>query len=271
MKRILPIFLFAFLLLIAPAIAQKELEKAPLSRLETPKTELKVEGGEAVPLRGKEAGRPLEALPGAKAITFAQWLKMDKIPETGLFLVDTDFVPYQLEEFLKKQRLTLQKDGTLIDPTGTKFALFLEMEMFKVVPKRTSLIRSAAASLRKLSPISASADPAHPYPFSMFSWYMWWRYHGGFCRDYQAGTVAEAWGPAQGGARPHTRIEYIETRVTMAGRNDRDSCFDCDYENSFVKWDIGCFWPAHGGTSGWHYANWKDGGFSATRTWSWSH
>ena len=266
MKKATLISLVACLIIFGFGFATQKDQIRP----DQPTLELKVEGGEAVLLRGKDAGLPLEKLPGIKSITFEQWLKMEKIPVTGLFLVDTDFIPTGLPEFLKEHCLVLKKDGTLLDSDGMKIALFLQGEVFKVKMESKSLSSHATAA-KGPAIFSASADPANPYPFSMFSWYMWWKYRGGFCRDYRAGTVAEAWGPEQGGARPHTRIEYIETRVAMAGRSDRDSCMNCDYKNSYVRWNIGCFWPAHGKASGWHYANWKDGSFSATRTWSWSH
>lgn len=105
----------------------------------------------------------------------------------------------------------------------------------------------------------------------MFSWSFRWKYSGGFCRDYRAWTTAEVWGPEQEGYRPHTRIEYIETRAEFNWRQHRNSCFDCDREDSYVRRSFGCFWPAIAGARGFHYAHWADTdtGFSATRTWSW--
>jgi hypothetical protein len=235
-----------------------------------PEIDLKVEGGNVELLKGEEAGLPLETVPGVKTITFAEWLKMDEIPETGLYLVDTDFIPHGLPEALKEEGITLNQDGSL-DSAGVKFALFIQSQVYRIVDNQSSL-ENQPGFLEKLAGLFAGeAVAAEPYPFSRYSWNLWWRYRGGFCRDYKAKTIAEAWGPLQGGFRPHTRIEYIETRVEMGSRRDRDSCSGCDEQSSFTKWDIGCFWPAHGGASGWHYANWKDGGFSATITWSWSH
>jgi hypothetical protein len=213
-------------------------------------------------------------MPGVRSVSYEQWHAMAEIPKAGLFLVDTDHIPLGLADFLKSEKLILERDGRLHDEKGQPVALFLKSETFSVKGKRAEAEPLKPLRLlfdRTLALLETQVYAANPYPFASFSWRMWWRYHGGFCRDYRAGTSAEAWGPAQGGASPHTRIEYIETRVDMAGRHDRDSCRNCDQQGSSVTWDIGCFWPAHGRASGSHYANWKDGAFSATRTWSWSH
>jgi hypothetical protein len=195
---------------------------------------------------------------------------MRDIPETGLFFVETDFIPQGLPDQFKKEGYILREDGTLLDSTGVKIALFIESEVFQVVGIDSSL-GAIPELFKKFAGIFVGrAKAANPYPFSFFSASRSWRYRGGFCRDYRAWTSAEAWGPLQEGARPHTRIEYIETRAELGGIRDRDSCFNCDNQNSYARWDIGCFWPAHGGTTGFHYANWKDGAISITRTWSWT-
>ena len=233
-----------------------------------PKMELKVKGGRARRVSDKRGGHPLGKLPGVKKITTPAWGKMKQVPKTGLYLVDTEFVPWGLERQLKEEGFVLRKDGTLLDAKGQKTTLFIKAEVFEVEADKVSF---TDPQMRDILSSALEGEPlaANPYPFSMFSWSMWWHYRGGFCRDYRAWTVAEAWGPEQGGSRPHTRIQYIETRVDMGRFHDRDSCSNCDEQKSYVRWDIGCFWPAHGGTSGFHYANWKDGNFSATRTWSW--
>ena len=248
---------------LSAAPAQRPPEKPMPERARRPKVELKIKGGKATPVKGRRAGHPLGKLPGAKSISFAQWRDMKDIPATGLFLVETDFVPYNLPARLKKEGLTLTKDGKLRDKKGP-VTLFVASEAFQAELNAKQSLLDKASGL-----FMGTAHAASPYPFSRFTWSMWWRYRGGFCRDYRAWTVAEAWGPEQDGARPHTRIEYMETRAEIGSRRDRDSCSNCDEESSYARWDIGCWWPAHGGASGWHYANWKDGWFSATRTWSW--
>jgi hypothetical protein len=237
---------------------------------ERPKIEHRVVGGHVVLLKGEQAGLPLDALPGVKTITFEQWLSMENVPETGLYLVDTDFIPQGLPERLKEEGLSLHQDGTL-DSAGLKIALFIQGQVYQIMENQSSL-NTLPGLLKKL--VSIFIEPAvaaDPYPFSYYSWYMWWRFRGGFCRDFRAKTIAEAWGPLQEGTRPHTRIEYIETRAQIGSIRDRDSCFDCDEQSSYVKLDIGCFWPAQEQTNGWHYANWKEGRFSANITWTWSN
>lgn len=242
---------------------------SPAKRPQMPKMELKVKGGRAVRVPDARAGHPLGKLPGAKQITFPAWAKMKQVPKTGLYLVDTGFVPPGLESQLKEKGFVLRKDGTLLDAEHQPITLFIKAEVFEVEADKVSYTDPQMREIFS-SALEGEALAANPYPFSQFSWSMWWHYRGGFCRDYRAWTVAEAWGPEQSGSRPHTRIEYIETRAEIGSRRDRDSCYNCDYQSSYARWDIGCWWPAHGGASGFHYANWKDGSFSATRTWSWS-
>lgn len=237
---------------------------------EQPRIKHKVVGGDVVLLKGEQAGLPLEALPGLKTITFKQWLSMKDIPETGLYLVDTDFIPQGLPERLKEEGLSLHQDGTL-DSVGVNIALFIQSQVYQIVEKKSSLNTLPGVLEKLVSTFIKPAAAATPYPFSSYSWQMWWKYQGGFCRNYKAKTIAEAWGPLQEGTRPHTRIEYIETRVEVGGKKDRDSCFGCDEQSSYTRLELGCFWPAHGKASGWHYANWKEGSFSATITWSWRH
>ncbi|MDJ0635601.1 MAG: hypothetical protein QNJ34_20610 [Xenococcaceae cyanobacterium MO_188.B29] len=235
-----------------------------------PTLKMKVTGGTVKLVSPKQAGLSLRVLPGVKRISFRNWAKLKSVPKSGLYLVETPFVPASLPKQLKKLGYTLKPDGRLLDEKGQPITLFVKSEVFEVKRKpvlRKSISQAAVKSISTNGKLYA----ANPYPFSQFSWSMWWRYRGGFCRDYRAWTTAEAWGPLQGGARPHTRIQYMETRAQIGSRKDRDSCFNCDNESSYVRRRIGCFWPAHGKGSGSHYANWKDGRFSATRTWSWSH
>lgn len=252
-----------------PAVSTEPKVARPFTPL--PKLEHKISGGKSKPISAKAAGLPLADLPGAKHVTFSQWRDMKQIPKTGLFLVETEHLPANFQKQLLKEGYVLQKDGTLLDKDKQPVALFVMFEMFEIdrgnIGKQSSVewLRPFADIVIPLS------EAANPYPFDLYSWSMRWRYRGGYCRDYRAWTDAESWGPLQGGTRPHTRIEYMETRAEIGSRRDRDSCRNCDNESSYARWDIGCFWPAHGSGSGWHYANWKDGAFSATRTWSWSH
>jgi hypothetical protein len=222
-------------------------EKAERPNSKRPHLDLRSQGVKTSKVSDETAGLPLDAMPGAKCITFDTLLEMPEVPETGLYLLDTTHVPLSLPDSLKEDGCTLQEDGTLIDCKQDPVTLIVFAETFQLLHN------------------------PHPHPWSSFSWNFRWRYRGGFCRDYRAWTTAEAWGPEEGGDRPHTFIEYIETRAEIGGHRSNNHCFDCAREDSYMRWDIGCFWPAHGGGSGFHYAHWADRetGFSATRTWSW--
>ncbi len=229
-----------------------------------PTSTMKVEGGTAELLPPEKSGLPLKTLPGVKTISMEQWAELKSVPKTGLYLVDTEFVPLSLPKELEKRRYTLKKDGTLLNEEKKLITIFIKGEMFRVKPNSIS-----EAGVKSIKSSTDRLYAAYPYPFSAISWSMWWKYRGGFCRDYRAWTTAEAWGPLQGGDRPHTKIQYMETRAQIGSKKDRDSCFNCDNESSYVRWDVGCFWPAHRRGLGYHYANWKDGNISATLTWSW--
>jgi hypothetical protein len=261
--------LFFLLIIFFITGCKKDQEKPNPTPSKRPKMELKVEGGEVVQLKGKEAGLPLETIPGIKSITFEEWLKMKEVPKTGLFLVDTDFIPNELLERLKKEGYQLRKDGTF-DSAGVQIALFIQAEVFERLDKNEGALNFP--DLKKL--LSLFVKPvyaADPFPLRRISWNMWWRYNGGFCRDWRAGTLAEAWGPLQEGVRPHTRIDTIKTHAELgSGLIDRDVCIGCDQGSSYVQYDVGCFWPASGCCNGFHFAIWQDGSFSATRTWRWT-
>lgn len=241
-------------------------------------------------LHGREAGKPISAMPGAKAISRDAWGKMKEIPKTGLYLVDLDHVPPGLEEDLKQNGYHLAADGTLTQE-GNPVALFVHGETFHVKPEKDAGPPSgqgggALAGLadwtgRVLSQLAktagdllaSEAEAAAPFPWACGSWYFSWQYNGGFCRDYKAWSNAYAWGPGADGAcadpKPLTRIEYISTYVDVAGRTDWDYYYYADQSHSYARWDIGCFWPAHGSGSGYHYAYWRDGSAWMYRTWSW--
>ena len=242
-------------------------------------------GMEMRQLRGRAAGKAVSTLPGAKAISRNDWKNMEKIPKTGLFLIDLDHVPPGLEKDLEENGYKLAKDGTLTK-NGNPVALFVVGETYHVKPsgpptdKRggEGLAERAVDVLFQLahsvdSLITTDVEAASPFPWRCFSWSFRWEYDGGFCREYKAWSRAYAWGPGSDGAcanpKPLTRIEYISTYVNNSGRTDWDYHYNADQSHSYAKWDIGCFWPAHGSGSGYHYAYWRDGSAWAYRTWSW--
>jgi len=125
-----------------------------------------------------------------------------------------------------------------------------------------------------LNPVS-EAKAASPFPWSCYSWSWQWKYRGGFCRDYRAWTNAYAWGPGPGGScnspKPHTNIQYVRAYAKAAGDTDDEYCYNCDQEHAFADYDIGCFWPAHGNGSGYHFIHMVDGGLSVVRSAGWTH
>ncbi len=266
------------------------------------KSALKSKGMTVRKLRGRAAGKPLSSMPGAKAITRGRWAQMKEIPKTGLYLVDMDFVPPGLEQDLKQNGYRLAKDGTLTK-NGNPVALFVHGETFHVKPEKPGggggggaflqidplkqpvrfaqgLAEQVGNTLARLVNAAGSlvideARAASPFPWRCGTWYFKWEYNGGFCRDYRAWSHAYAWGPGSDGVcanpKPLTRIEYISTYAKAGSKTDWDYHYNADQSHSYAKHDIGCFWPAHGGASGYHYAYWRDGGAWMYRTWSWAH
>lgn len=251
---------------------------------------LKSKGMVVRQLHGKEAGKPISSLPGAKTLSRGRWAEMKDIPKTGLYLVDLDHIPPGLEEDLKGNGYRLAADGTLTK-NGNPVALFVHGETFHVKPEKEAgppkgggggalagLADRAGRALFQLvdaaqSLVVSEAEAAAPFPWACGSWYFKWEYHGGFCRDYHAWSSAYAWGPGPDGGcadpKPLTRIEYISTYAAVSGNTDWDYYYGADQSHSEARWDIGCFWPAHVAGSGFHYAYWRDGSAWMYRTWSW--
>jgi hypothetical protein len=246
------------------------------------KSALSAQGLEVKKLQGREAGKAISSLPGAKAVTPQQLKAMKEIPKTGLYLLDLDHVPAGLEEDLKRNGYVLSQDGTLTK-NGEPILLVVIGETYQVkraARKSAGLAdwatRTFLQALRLSGPLEAEeAQAASPFPWACSTWYAKWEYHGGFCRDYHAWTDAYAWGAnANGGCaspRPLTRIQYIATYAEIGSHSGFDYRFDSDQSHTSAEWDIGCFWPAHGTAVGFHYAYWQDGTASLYRTWSWAH
>jgi hypothetical protein len=216
-----------------------------------PFVETTITGGTAEILKGEEAGYSLDAYPQIMSISYSDWTEMDEIPATGIYLVDTDHVPFNLDEMLAEDDLILNEDGTLVDCDGNLQTLFMFSQSIKVISDKSADIKG------------------DPYVFSYYTWSMRWKYDGGYCRDYYAWTDAYAWGPELGGGRPRTKIEYIYTYASIGSLSDNDHCYNCDEEHSKAHWHVGCFWPAHEPPCGYHYAYWRDGSITGTHDWSW--
>jgi hypothetical protein len=218
-------------------------------------------GGTVIRVTGKAAGLPQEGLSAAKFVSMSAVRKMNVRKQgSGLFLVDIDFVPRELADFLKSNGLTLKKDGALHDQNNDPVVGFVTAEVFQV--------RLPKTSKRTLKPF------ASPFPFTCFGFLATAFYHetgfGGNHRWYDAHTFAVAGGPdASGGcsaASPHTRIDYMQARAAVREGGDFQQVWGSDQVQANDVWDVGYFWPAHGVPVTTHSAIWADGSFSFSRT-----
>ncbi|MDH3195512.1 MAG: hypothetical protein OEL78_04280 [Hyphomicrobiales bacterium] len=231
------------------------------------KVEESVKGGVVKPLTGPGGGLPRSILPSARFMSmkdfFGKFKDRSKTP-SGLYILDAGFVPYSLPATLKADGLSLLDRGDLVDAKRQKVTMV-------VFPRAYSVeVDKADAGDNNFWPFKfiGSAKAADPYPLSWVGVWASWRTPSGFCRTVRANTYGDSYGPEQAGARPHTRIQYIETRAGIGSIRDRDSCRNCDAESSHASWHVGCFWPAYG-ASGSHFANFAEGDFSWTWTFSW--
>jgi len=228
---------------------------------------MNIEGGAEITTAEKAADLALarEKFPQVRLVPakqfFAEHQDRSKTP-SGLYLLDSTFIPGELPEILQEAELTLKPNGTLLNAKGEKVTMVLWHKLVAVSEKTGSL----SDNDRSWS-ILPVVHAASPYPLSHVSAWGSWEADNGFCRSLTARTGADSWGPLQNGSRPHTRIQYIETRAwaNQAGTTDRE-CRDCDKLRARAEASFGCFWPAYG-TGTYSYANFKDGSFSWTWRW----
>ena len=234
--------------------------------LKTIQHKISIVGGTEItaPERAIDLAAPRAKFPqvhfAASRAFFAANKDRSKTP-SGLYILDANFIPTQLPEILAQAHVTLHPDGSLTNAQGGKIAMVLWQKLVQVTTPRASLSRPD-----ERWSLLPSAHAASPYPMRYVSAWSYWYADNGFCRSVTATTGADAWGPVQNGSRPHTFIQYIETRAWSSGTNTVDrTCRNCDTLTASADASYGCFWPAYGfGVDG--YADLKDGGFS----WSWS-
>jgi hypothetical protein len=257
---------FASALVLVGATAATAQQKSQVAPLKAPKVTATTTGGTIIRLTGAKAGLPASTMPGVRLLStkefFAKYPTPDKAP-SGLFLLDTGYVPHRLASLLKADSLTLKADGTLVDAKGTPVTVVMNHNVGVVtVGKKTGLLERLG--------VVASAHASNPYPLETVDWWWLFRSNSGFCRTLRVETGGGSWGPADArGARAHTRIEYIETRARFGSRGDHDSCRNCDTLRSIDTEFIGCFWPASGLGHGEHFVNFKEGGWAHTWSHSW--
>jgi hypothetical protein len=191
---------------------------------------------------------------------FKEYKDRSKTP-SGLYILDSELIPPQLPEILKAQHLELKPDGTLVNAQGGKVSMVLWHKLVAVDERRRS--QKDEENGWSLLPVVHAASP---YPLSYVSAWGSWYADNGFCRSLTSTTGADAWGPLQNGARPHTFIQFIEARAwVLSGAMIDRVCKNCYTLEAQSVQNFGCFWPAYG-TGTYSYADLKDGSFS----WSWS-
>lgn len=219
-------------------------------------------------LTGAQIGLPRAQAPYAKFTTMDAVKQIDFArTATGVFIVDTDYVPPELPEIMRMKGLNATKDGRLVDANGEPVALLIKSETYLAQGpsgRQTSL-------LGKVSDLFiAPANAASPFPWRCFSFGPWAIYHGGFHRWYEAGTNVAAKGTDGAGQcsgnSPLTRIDFLQARAAVGSPGARNSCFACATQSAYDTWNVGIFWPAHGTPTTTHSGIWADGRFSFSRT-----
>jgi hypothetical protein len=263
--RLLPAVLFLVVVISPPSsLAQ---EKGDISDGRIYEETVAFEGAVATELRGAEAGLPEKAAPGAKFVSSKDLAGMHDQPRSGLFLIDMDFVPVNLLSRLAESGYDLRPSGDLLAKDGTPVLAFLRERVFRLETADKGIVGKRLGGL--MDTILPDAKAAVPYELRCATWAWLRSSDSGFCRSIHARTWADTWGPDEGGGcgpeRPHTRVEYIETRAEIVnGPRDRDSCSNCDQNYSHARESKGCVWPAIGGFSTYHYAHVKDGPIRGT-------
>ncbi len=258
--------------------------KLPPDRVKPgPRLQMGIRGTEARRLTGEQAGLPRSVLPGAKFITSDEWAKMREIPKTGLFFVDADYVPGNLEQALKQEGFSVEQGGAvLLDRERKPKAMFILPQTYELSGRpggRQGLLERAGKMASRA--LVGEAQAGSPYWFACYSAQAWLVYDNGFCRYQDLYTQGWAYGPKAGGGCgwpvPATRISSIETWAWILGIDFQDrSCTNCSTQSVKAHWGIGCFWPAYGSSSFENYANLRDndpahGNPRADAFWSWGH
>ena len=156
-------------------------KKNPFKGLKS-NSKMEVNGGKVKKVKAKDSGEPISKMKGLQKMTESQLSNLEELPETGLFLLDTDFIPRDLKDELKKLKLELKDDGNLLNEEGEKIVLIVKSDVFELDPDE----ENDNQDRREL---------AYPYHWSQYSWSLYYRVDWGFCRSLKAYATAEAWGP----------------------------------------------------------------------------
>ena len=108
-----------------------EREKNPF-RGRHPVIQSEVKGGRIKKAKMEDSGRPLSDMPKAQMISTIELETMEELPRTGLYLLDTDFIPEHLEDELALMELLWDEDGNLINKKGQASLLIVQSQTFEV-------------------------------------------------------------------------------------------------------------------------------------------
>lgn len=240
------------LLVLGCAIGDAAFGQTPKQQRTPPADKLEVRGGEVRKVEGTDAGAPMSALPEAKFVTSAeadqvlQRRRADRKTKgraaSGLYLVDTPYVPHGLKEQLASEGFRLLKDGKVLDKHGRPTTLFVSDETYVITRQRTDIldgepkVRHAERSGSLLGGLLiGEAKAASPHPWTCYSFRTWYWETTNWYLRYHAKTRGIAWGPLDNVpcaqptvSRPRTNIEYIETRAEIDQVEDHDTCSNCN-------------------------------------------
>lgn len=226
----------------------------------------KIEGGEAVVLKGVKAGLPISSVRGAQRITLRQMSRMKAVPKPGVYLVDTDFIPHDMREDLAKDDLVITDDGSVRDKAGRPVTLFVQSEVLQVKRRKGGWYSPSNIGQSFAGLFVNEAHAASPYPFDRYSWRGYYWFADSCWHNLKVRTIAEAWGPVQSsGSRPHTKIQSIETRSSADQTAKFNTCSNCDYQTSLAVADVGTQCLPAPPRSVCHDQFWKEGSFTASR------
>jgi hypothetical protein len=248
--------------LAAPSFVLAQEKEAP--EVKRPQVKLRVKGAEVRQLKGLEAGRPLSALPGVKTITSEELGRRRHDSSSGLYLVDTDFVPRGLEKTLQTLGYRLEPDGKLVERKGRPVTLFYKGTVFAITPKRRSESAPPPSDLQKWGAmlkrtLIPEAQAASPVPLGCI-WMDYWAAHDDWvrafppskCHKYVTGVTGEAGGKDPSGgcdwaSAPYTKVWYlmVNSQITFpVSRLDHRYCQYCDRRSARTSFTqchcIGC-------------------------------
>jgi hypothetical protein len=232
------------------------------------KERLDIAGGVEVTTEEKAADMalPRANAPGVHLVKsdefFRQYSDRRKAP-SGLYILNSEFIPRELPDRLKAAGVTLRPDGTLVNAQGRPVTMVVWSKLV-VVPGDTRPMQHTWLEELGFSP----AHAAEPYPLSAWSVFYSWTIETGYCTDMRVDTNANAWGPLQGASRPPTNVQFLGTRA-WAGAGTYDNwCINCSAQHTYAEVNNGCGWPGiviasysaaalRDGSNGWY---WSGGG-----------